>query len=88
MADNEEWLQELVFGSVCKRRKLWSKLLRICGNSKEYAMNISLDFRIMEEVKTYRHSGVDILNDGRMSKGVNHRTGEARKTAGALVTLW
>ena len=41
----------------------------------------------MEEVKTYRCLGVDILNIGRMSQELNHRIGDTRKTVGALVPV-
>ena len=46
-------------------------------------MNISLDGRRMEVIKT-RVAG---LKYGRTSEEVNHRIGDARKTVGVLLSL-
>ena len=51
-------------------------------------MNISLDGRRMEEVKTHEHFGAYISCDRRISKEVNHRIVVARKAVGTLWSLW
>ena len=95
VADSEEGLWQLlrVFGYVCKKKKLKMnvskrKVVRICGHSEENAVKVNLNGRKMEEVKTYRNLGIDILNDGRMSEEIDHWVGEAKKTDGTLMSLW
>ena len=49
-------------------------------------MNVRINGRRMKKVKTHRCLRVDISNDKRVSEEINYRTGDARKTAGALVS--
>ena len=56
-----------------------SKVMKIGKNGEENGVDISLNDRRMEEVKTYRYLGVNMSSDGRMGEEVNHRITEAKK---------
>ena len=45
--------------------------MRMCGNSEENAVNVSLENRRMKDVIPYRYLQVDISNDERLSENVN-----------------
>ena len=91
LGDDEKKLQRLVneFARVCKKRTLTvnvekNKVIKVSKTGDQNELNISLDGRRMEEVKTYRYLGVDVTNDGKMNEEVNHRIDEATMVSGGL----
>ena len=67
---NWNGLQELVngFGFVCKKKVIVSKskVMVINGDSGQNSVNVRLGGRRMEEVKTPKYVGVNVLNGRRL----------------------
>ena len=95
VVSTEERLQRLVdeFGVVCERRKLRvnvgkSKVMVCSRGGGRAALNVRLNWEVLEEVESFKYLGSVISKGVGVSKDVRQRVSEGAAAYGAMKSIW